>query len=113
MKKISFLARTSLIIAFFLSIKSRFFVRVEFISRRYANLVQLRWILSTPRTTCRMCCLLSFGGALAMAFIPLMSEYLTTKRRNARLPGIYSRALQTWPLWSQAVRRGIGNLQKS
>lgn len=84
MKKISFLARTSLLIAFFFFVdKVLAFVRVGIISRRYANSVQLLDTFNAANNLPDVLFALISGGALAMAFIPLMSEYLTTKGRAA------------------------------
>jgi putative peptidoglycan lipid II flippase len=84
MKKISFLARTSLLIAFFFFVdKVLAFVRVGIISRLYANSVQLLDTFNAANNLPDVLFALISGGALAMAFIPLMSEYLTTKGRDA------------------------------
>ncbi len=84
MKKISFLARTSILIAFFFFIdKVLAFVRVGIISRRYADSVQLLDTYNAANNLPDVLFALISGGALAMAFIPLMSEYLTTKGRAA------------------------------
>ena len=84
MKKLSFLARTSLIIAFFFFIdKVLAFVRVGIISRQYANSVELLDTFNAANNLPDVLFALISGGALAMAFIPLMSEYLTTKGRAA------------------------------
>jgi putative peptidoglycan lipid II flippase len=82
MKKLSFLARTSLIIAFFFFIdKVLAFVRVGIISRQYANSVELLDTFNAANNLPDVLFALISGGALAMAFIPLMSEYLTTRSR--------------------------------
>src|SRR5512133_369085 len=84
MKNASFLARTSLLIAFFFFIdKVLAFVRVGIISRQYANSVQLLDTFNAANNLPDVLFALISGGALAMAFIPLMSEYLTTKSRDA------------------------------
>jgi len=84
MKKLSFLARTSLLIAFFFFIdKVLAFVRVGIISRQYADSVELLDAFNTANNLPDVLFALISGGALAMAFIPLMSEYLTTKGRAA------------------------------
>jgi putative peptidoglycan lipid II flippase len=83
-KKISFLGRTSLIIAFFFFIdKVLAFVRVGIISRQYANSIQLLDTFNAANNLPDVLFALISGGALAMAFIPLMSEYLTTRGRAA------------------------------
>ena len=84
MNKLSFLARTSLLIAFFFFIdKVLAFVRVGIISRQYADSVELLDAFNTANNLPDVLFALISGGALAMAFIPLMSEYLTTKGRAA------------------------------
>ena len=84
MKQLSFLARTSLLIAFFFFIdKVLAFVRVGIISRQYADSVQLLDTFNAANNLPDVLFALISGGALAMAFIPLMSEYLTTKGRAA------------------------------
>jgi len=84
MKKLSFLARTSLLIAFFFLIdKILAFVRVGIISRQFANSVDLLDTFNAANNLPDVLFALISGGALAMAFIPLMSEYLTTKGRAA------------------------------
>ena len=84
MNRLSFLARTSLLIAFFFFIdKVLAFVRVGIISRQYADSVELLDAFNTANNLPDVLFALISGGALAMAFIPLMSEYLTTKGRAA------------------------------
>lgn len=84
MQKISFLGRTSLLIAFFFFIdKILAFVRVGIISRQYANSVELLDTFNAANNLPDVLFALISGGALAMAFIPLMSEYLTTRGRAA------------------------------
>jgi putative peptidoglycan lipid II flippase len=84
MKKLSFLARTSLIIAFFFFIdKVLAFVRVGIISRQFANSIQLLDTFNAANNLPDVLFALISGGALAMAFIPLMSEYLTKQGRAA------------------------------
>ena len=84
MKKLSFLARTSLLIALFFFIdKVLAFVRVGIISRQYANAVELLDTFNAANNLPDVLFALISGGALAMAFIPLMSEYLTTRGRAA------------------------------
>ena len=84
MKKISFLARTSLLIAFFFFIdKMLAFVRVGIISRQYSNAVELLDTFNAANNLPDVLFALISGGALAMAFIPLMSEYLTNQGREA------------------------------
>lgn len=84
MNKLSFLARTSLLIAFFFLIdKILAFVRVGIISRQFADEVHLLDTFNAANNLPDVLFALISGGALAMAFIPLMSEYLTTKGRAA------------------------------
>src|SRR5512135_1976938 len=84
MNKLSFLARTSLLIAFFFFIdKVLAFVRVGIISRQFADSVQLLDTFNAANNLPDVLFALISGGALAMAFIPLMSEYLTTRGRSA------------------------------
>src|ERR1041385_2062422 len=82
MNKLSFLARTSLLVAFFFFIdKILAFVRVGIISRQFADSVQLLDTFNAANNLPDVLFALISGGALAMAFIPLMSEYLTTRGR--------------------------------
>jgi putative peptidoglycan lipid II flippase len=84
MKNLSFLARTSILIAFFFFIdKILAFVRVGIISRQYAGSIELLDTFNAANNLPDVLFALISGGALAMAFIPLMSEYLTTKGRAA------------------------------
>lgn len=84
MNKISFLARTSILIAsFFFIDKVLAFVRVGIISRQYADSLQMLDTFNAANNLPDVLFALISGGALAMAFIPLMSEYLTTKGRAA------------------------------
>lgn len=84
MKKLSFLARTSILIAFFFFIdKVLAFVRVGIISRQFADSIDLLDTFNAANNLPDVLFALISGGALAMAFIPLMSEYLTTKGRAA------------------------------
>lgn len=82
--KLSFLARTSALIAFFFFIdKILAFVRVGIISRIYTDEVGLLDVFNSANNVPDVLFALISGGALAMAFIPLMSEYLATKGRSA------------------------------
>ncbi|RPI94656.1 MAG: hypothetical protein EHM40_05880 [Chloroflexi bacterium] len=82
MNKLSFLARTSLLIAFFFLIdKILAFVRVGIISRQYADSIELLDTFNAANNLPDVLFALISGGALAMAFLPLMSEYLTTRGR--------------------------------
>src|SRR5690349_10502787 len=93
MTKLSFLARTSLLVAFFFFIdKVLAFVRVGIISRQFSDSVQLLDTFNAANNLPDVLFALISGGALAMAFIPLLSEYLTTKDRAA-----------TWDLFSRVA----------
>lgn len=84
MSKLSFLARTSFLIAFFFLIdKVLAFVRVGIVSRIYTDEVGLLDVFNSANNVPDVLFALISGGALAMAFIPLMSDYLTTKSREA------------------------------
>jgi putative peptidoglycan lipid II flippase len=84
MSKLSFLARTSILIAsFFFVDKILAFVRIGIISRQYAGSVELLDTFNAANNLPDVLFALISGGALAMAFIPLMSEYLTTRGRAA------------------------------
>src|SRR5919205_2879921 len=84
MSRLSFLARTSILIAFFFFIdKILAFVRVGIISRQFTDSVVLLDTFNAANNLPDVLFALISGGALAMAFIPLMSEYLTTKGRAA------------------------------
>lgn len=84
MSRFSFLARTSILIAFFFFIdKILAFVRVGIISRLYTDEVGLLDVFNSANNVPDVLFALISGGALAMAFIPLMTEYLTTKSREA------------------------------
>src|ERR1051325_1527867 len=82
--KFSFLARTSALIAFFFLIdKILAFVRVGIISRQFSASVELLDTFNAANNLPDVLFALISGGALAMAFIPLMSDYLTNKGREA------------------------------
>src|SRR5215207_505143 len=84
MNKLSFLGRTSIIIAsFFLIDKVLAFVRVGIISRQYAGSVELLDTFNAANNLPDVLFALISGGALSMAFIPLMSDYLTKQGRAA------------------------------
>jgi putative peptidoglycan lipid II flippase len=84
MSKLSFLARTSLLIAVLFSVdKALAFVRVGIISRLYTDEVGLLDVFNSANNVPDVLFALISGGALAMAFIPLMSDYLTTRGREA------------------------------
>lgn len=82
--KLSFLAKTSILIAFFFFIdKILAFVRVGITSRIYTDEVHLLDVFNSANNVPDVLFALISGGALAMAFIPLMSDYLTTRGRDA------------------------------
>ena len=82
MKKLSFLARTSLLIGFFFGLdKVLAFVRTGIIARQYRDSIYLLDTFNAANNLPDVLFALISGGALAMAFIPLMSEYLTQKGR--------------------------------
>ena len=84
MKKISFLARTSIIIGLFFGVdKVLAFVRTGIISRQYRDSLELLDTFNAANNLPDVLFALISGGALAMAFIPLMNEYLTHKGRPA------------------------------
>ena len=84
MNKLSFLARTSILIAAFFSIdKALAFVRVGIISRQFKDSLEMLDTFNAANNLPDVLFALISGGALAMAFIPLMSDYLTTKSRAA------------------------------
>jgi putative peptidoglycan lipid II flippase len=84
MDKLSKLTRNSLIIAFlFLIDKAIAFVRTGIISRQYSDEVHLLDTFNAANNLPDVLFALISGGALAMAFIPLLTEYLTLKDRAA------------------------------
>ncbi|GAB4425264.1 MAG: hypothetical protein Kow002_14770 [Anaerolineales bacterium] len=85
MKKISFLARTSLLIGVFFGLdKILAFVRTGIIARQYRgdDITLLDTFHAANNLPDVLFALIS-GGALAMAFIPLLREYLSRKNRAA------------------------------
>ncbi len=84
MKNLSRLTKNSLIIAsLFLLDKVFAFVRTGIISRQYTDEVHLLDTFNAANNLPDVLFALISGGALAMAFIPLLTEYLTTKDRAA------------------------------
>src|SRR6185369_12002740 len=82
MNKLSFLARTSLLVAFFFFIdKILAFVRVGIISRQYADSIQLLDTFNAANNLPDVLFALISGGALAMGFTPLLRKSLTKKGR--------------------------------
>ncbi|MDX1377517.1 MAG: murein biosynthesis integral membrane protein MurJ [Anaerolineales bacterium] len=84
MSKTSFLARTSALVAFLFFIDKKFaFVREGIISRIYKDEVGLLDVFNSANNVPDVLFALISGGALAMAFIPLLREYLSTKGQEA------------------------------
>lgn len=84
MNKLTQLSRNSLLVAvFFLLDKILAFVRAGIISRQYRDNVALLDTFNAANNLPDMLFALISGGALAMAFIPLLTEYLTQKDRAA------------------------------
>ncbi|MDD2922532.1 MAG: murein biosynthesis integral membrane protein MurJ [Anaerolineales bacterium] len=84
MKKLSRLTTNSLIIAFFFLVDKVFaFVRTGIISRQYSDSVGMLDTFNAANNLPDVLFALISGGALAMAFIPLLTEYLATKDRAA------------------------------
>ncbi|MEW6241772.1 MAG: murein biosynthesis integral membrane protein MurJ [Chloroflexota bacterium] len=84
MSRLSRLTRNSLIVAFFFGLdKVLAFVRTGIISRQYSDEVHLLDTFNAANNLPDVLFALISGGALAMAFIPLLTEYLTTKDRAA------------------------------
>jgi putative peptidoglycan lipid II flippase len=84
MSKLSRLTKNSLIVAsFFFVDKILAFVRTGIISRQYSDSVHLLDTFNAANNLPDVLFALISGGALAMAFIPLLTEYLTTKDRAA------------------------------
>src|SRR3989304_7378414 len=84
MNRLSRLTINSLTLAaFFLLDKVLAFVRTGIISRRYADSVHMLDTFNAANNLPDVLFALISGGALAMAFIPLLTEYLTLKDRAA------------------------------
>jgi len=91
------LTRNSLIVAaFFLLDKVLAFVRTGIISRIYSDEVHLLDTFNAANNLPDLLFALISGGALGMAFIPLLTEYLTTKDRAA-----------AWDLFSRVANVGF------
>ena len=91
------LTRNSLIVAFFFLIdKVLAFVRAGIIARQYSDEVHLLDTFNAANNLPDLLFALISGGALAMAFIPLLTEYLTTKDRAA-----------AWDLFSRVANVGF------
>ncbi|MBL8100419.1 MAG: murein biosynthesis integral membrane protein MurJ [Anaerolineales bacterium] len=97
MNKLSKLSINSLTVAFFFFIDKIFaFVRTGIISRIYTDEVHLLDTFNAANNLPDVLFALISGGALAMAFVPLLTEYLTTKDRAA-----------TWDLFSRVANFGF------
>jgi putative peptidoglycan lipid II flippase len=84
MNKLSRVSKNSLIVAaFFFLDKILAFVRTGIISRQYSDEVHMLDTFHAANNLPDVLFALISGGALAMAFIPLLTEYLTTKDRAA------------------------------
>ncbi|HVN15049.1 MAG TPA: murein biosynthesis integral membrane protein MurJ [Anaerolineales bacterium] len=84
MKKLSHLTRTSIMLGFFFGLdKVLAFVRSIVIAREFRNSITLLDTFNAANNLPDLLFALISGGALAMAFIPLMSEYLTKQNRDA------------------------------
>src|SRR5690606_2746205 len=97
MNKLTPLARNSLIVAFFFFInKVLALVETMIVSRIYSDKVELLDTFNAANNLPDLLFALISGGALAMAFIPLLTEYLTTKDRAA-----------AWDLFSRVANFGF------
>jgi putative peptidoglycan lipid II flippase len=84
MNRLSRLSRNSLIVGFFFLIdKVLAFVRAGIVARKYADSVGMLDTFNAANNLPDVLFALISGGALAMAFIPLLTDYLTTKDRAA------------------------------
>ena len=84
MNKLSKLVVNSAIVAFFFFIdKVLAFVRARIIAVQYADSVGLLDTFNAANNLPDVLFALISGGALAMAFIPLLTEYLVTRDRAA------------------------------
>jgi putative peptidoglycan lipid II flippase len=97
MSSLSRLTRNSLTVAFFFFIdKILAFVRAGIIARQYSDEVHLLDTFNAANNLPDLLFALISGGALGMAFIPLLTEYLTTKDRAA-----------AWDLFSRVANVGF------
>lgn len=97
MKKLSRLTINSITVAFFFLIdKVLAFVRTGIISRQYSDDVGMLDTFNAANNLPDVLFALISGGALAMAFIPLLTEYLTTKDRAT-----------AWDLFSRVANFGF------
>jgi len=92
MKKLSFLTRTSFLLAFFFGLdKALAFLRAMLIARQFSLSFELDAFNVANNLPDMLFALIS-GGAMSMALIPVLSEYLTTRGRPA-LWALFSRML--------------------
>ncbi|NWF64576.1 MAG: hypothetical protein HXY38_09745 [Chloroflexi bacterium] len=97
MNKLTPLARNALIVAFFFFInKVLAFADTVIVSRIYSDEVGLLDTFNAANNLPDLLFALISGGALAMAFIPLLTEYLTTKDRAT-----------AWDLFSRVANFGF------
>lgn len=97
MKRLSNVSRNSLIIAaFFLADKVLAFVRAGIVSRLYSDQVHLLDTFNAANNLPDLLFALISGGALGMAFIPLLTEYLLKQGRAA-----------AWDLFSRVANVGF------
>ncbi|MBV6392913.1 MAG: hypothetical protein KPEEDBHJ_02140 [Anaerolineales bacterium] len=97
MPSLSRLTRNSLTVAFFFFIdKILAFVRAGVVARQYSEEVHLLDTFNAANNLPDLLFALISGGALGMAFIPLLTEYLTTKDRAA-----------AWDLFSRVANVGF------
>lgn len=96
MKKLSFLGRTSLLVGFFFGLdKLLAFVRSILIARQFSLSMELDAFNVANNLPDLLFALIS-GGALAMAFIPILTEVLTLQGRPA-----------AWNLFSRLANLGF------
>src|SRR5688572_3227584 len=97
MSKFSKLTINSLTVAFFFLIdKVLAFVRAGIVARQYSDDVEMLDTFNAANNLPDVLFALISGGALAMAFIPLLTEYLTTKDRAS-----------AWDLFSRVANFGF------
>lgn len=97
MSKLSPLARNSLVVIFLFAInKALALGDTVIVSRIFANKVEMLDTFNAANNLPDLLFALISGGALSMAFIPLLTEYLTTKDRAA-----------TWDLFSRVANFGF------
>ena len=84
MKKLSFLARTSLLVSLFFGVdKVLAFVRARIISGQFRDEIGLLDTFNAANNLPDVLFALISGGALAMAFVPLLREYISERDRVA------------------------------